>query len=76
MVSKMVEELDRMGALGGFNLNLMRDFLQGFQDEITNETGGEREGMMRRVEEGEAKIRIPLRRSQVFAWSDYIHLLI
>ena len=48
VVSKIMEKLDRRGALGRFGQNQMRDILQGFRDEIMNEIGGVRGGRLRR----------------------------
>ena len=62
MVSKMIEDLDRRGALGGFNHN-KKIFFQGFRYGIMNEIGGERGGRRREFEEGEVEIGVTLRRA-------------
>ena len=58
--------MDGRHILGGFYHNPIRDILQGFQDEIMNEIGGDRGGRRRDVEEGEERIGFPVNRSQVY----------
>ena len=48
MVSIIIDNLGRRGALVGFNQEQMRDILNSFQDEIMNEIGGVRGGRLRR----------------------------
>ena len=49
MVSIIIDNLGRRGALVGFNQEQMRDILNSFQDEIMNEIGGGRLGRRRGV---------------------------
>ena len=56
MCLKVINELDRKGALSGNNQNKTRDILHGFLDEIINEILRERKGKIREVEEGEINI--------------------
>ena len=46
----MVEDLDGIQRLGGFNHNQIREFLQGFLYKIMYEIGRDRRGMRRGVD--------------------------
>ena len=61
-VKKIIEELNVIHRLGGFNQSQAREILQGFWYKIMNNIGGDRGGSRRCVEEGEFNLGFLLRR--------------